>query len=285
MLRRLVMLALAVGLAGATVFYARQWIENRRQAAGPELAAREDPAPRRRVLVAAHPLEVGTLLRPGSLRWQEWPDVELPEAYIEAGELDPGELTGAVVRRMVATGQPITPEDVVQPGERGFLAAVLDPGMRAVTVPVDEATAHGGLVMPGDRVDVILTQEISSEEGEERRVGETVLRDLRVVAVGRRLAPAGEGGPELKAKVRTVTLEVGPGDARRLAVAARLGHLTLALRALARPEQQAAGAMQAPPTWDTDVSRARRLERPIQVYRGPESETMQAVVVNPEQTP
>jgi pilus assembly protein CpaB len=130
------------------------------------------------------------------MRWQEWPDVAVPDTYLVRGQNDEAELVGAVVRRPIAMGQPINAASVVKPGERGFLAAVLDPGMRAISVPVDEAAGNAGLIFPGDRVDLILTEtmEAAGDPAGSRRVSETVLEDVRVIAMGRRLKA--DGGEE-----------------------------------------------------------------------------------------
>ena len=103
------------------------------------------------------------------------------------------EAAGAVVRRPVAEGEPIVDGNLVKPGDRGFLAAVLDPDRRAISVPVDEASSNAGLIFPGDRVDLILTQSIvePGKADEQHRASKTVLEDVRVLAMGRRLK--GEG--------------------------------------------------------------------------------------------
>ena len=97
------------------------------------------------------------------MRWQDWPDVAVPETYLVRGQGDETQFVGAVVRRPLTVGQPLSAGSVVKPGERGFLAAVLEPGMRAISVPVDEAAGNAGLIFPGDRVDLILTQTLSAE--------------------------------------------------------------------------------------------------------------------------
>jgi Flp pilus assembly protein CpaB len=144
---------------------------------------------------AAERLIPGSFVKPGALRWQKWPDVEISESYLVRGRDDETAFEGSVVRQVLTPGDPILAATLIRPGDRGFLAAVLDPDMRAVSVPVDEASSNAGLIFPGDRVDLILTQSISaqqssSNDGEPnstRRVSETVLENLRVIAMGRRL--------------------------------------------------------------------------------------------------
>ena len=95
----------------------------------------------------------------------------MPETYVLKGQRSEEEMVGAVVRSRIAAGEPITDGAVVKPGDRGFLAAVLSPGMRAVSVPVNATSSHSGLIFPGDRVDLILTQSLSADEGEIRSAG------------------------------------------------------------------------------------------------------------------
>jgi pilus assembly protein CpaB len=234
----------------------------------------------KQVLVAAEDLHVGRFLEPGVMRWQDWPDVSLPSSYIveDTGSMD--ELAGAVVRHDITAGQPITRSAVVKPGDRGFLAAVLDPGMRAVSVPVDEASSNAGLIFPGDRVDLVLTQRIGDDgEGRDaaRHVSETVLENVRVIAMGRSLrGDQAEDGPPV-AQVRTTTLEVTPEGAEKVALVTELGKLSLSLRSLARSEdgEPAAEAPAGRITWDSDVARVLRPEnRPastLALIRGRES--------------
>jgi pilus assembly protein CpaB len=183
-MRRVVLPLVALLLAGVSTFAVRGWLESQRRPAA--VAAQAVPEQRKAVLVAAADLSVGAFVQPDSLRWQDWPDVTTPDSYLVRGAADEAALVGAVVRRPVGAGQPITAGSVVKPGERGFLAAVLESGMRAISVPVDEASGNAGLIFPGDRVDLILTQtiEIAGDPAGARRVSETAVTDLRVIAMG-----------------------------------------------------------------------------------------------------
>ncbi len=268
LLRRLLVLMVALAVAGVTALYARRWIESRDRLEPPQAVAQPDPLPTTAVLVAARPLAVGRFVSAEDLRWQPWPPEAVLDSFIEQGEMEPDSFVGAVVRRPLAAGQPIDPEALVRPEERGFLAVVLEPGMRAVTIPVDEVAGHAGLLFPGDRVDVILTQSFEAEEGEvARAAGETILSDVRVIAVGQRLQPISAGDVDIEAGTRrTATLEVTPEGARRLALARQLGDLTLALRPLRAGGDEDRRLL----TWDSELSRARAGGRSIRVYRGGE---------------
>jgi pilus assembly protein CpaB len=244
-------------LAGAATFVARGWLEPD-PGAGP-VAEPAKPQIIKAVLVAGTDLAVGTFVQPDSLRWQDWPDVGLPDSYYVRGQADEQALVGAVVRQPLASGEPLTPAAVVKPGDRGFLAAVLEPGMRAISVPIDEAAGNAGLVLPGDRVDLILTQTINADgdAGGARRVSETVLEDLRVIAMGRRLS--GGEGEEGQAS-RTATLEAPPDAVEKVALASELGKLALSLRSLAVSDTDQGGGRPSRLTWDTEASPALRPE-------------------------
>ena len=151
------------------------------------------------MLVADTDLAAGIFIKPQHLRWQRWPTDDVPDTYVLRGKRTDTDMVGAVVRSSIAAGEPITDGAVVKPGDRGFLAAVLDPGMRAVSVPINATSSNAGLIFPGDRIDLILTQTLTSGDGSTRRVSETVLKDIRIIAMGAAtsdLAEAGEGQRE-----------------------------------------------------------------------------------------
>jgi len=237
---------IALALAGGTVYFVQQWLKQERAALEAKRSKTvktpvrtAEKRPTTWVLVAKRPLPSGTFVQAGDLRWQSWPDAQVPQQYVKSLGENPGivpvKLIGSVVRRGISEGQPIASEFIVRSGERGFLAAVLRPGMRAVSIGVDDATGISGLVFPGDRVDVILTHEVEakiagSKEKITRRVSETIIVRVRVLAIDQNTDDL-EGKP-LRAK--TITLEVKPSQAEIIAVAVRMGSLTLSLRSLAK---------------------------------------------------
>jgi pilus assembly protein CpaB len=252
--RRILVLLVAVVAAGATAMYARSWIEGQET----NIAAVAAPTPDEdvhEVLVADTTLSAGTFVKPQHLRWQRWPTDDVPDSYFLREQHSDQELIGAVVRRGISEGQPITTGGVVKPGERGFLAAVLEPGMRAVSVPLTAISGNAGLIFPGDRVDLILTQAISSDEQTTRRVSETVLSDLRVLAMGVATNDAPEEG-DSNEKARTATLQVTPRQAEEVTLLTELGKLSLSLRSLARADEPVGpgGPGGTTYTWDSDVS-------------------------------
>ena len=188
-----------------------------------------------KVLVARKALPVGTIVDAESLTYQPWPSEMMQAAYYTEGQPDSdmSKLLGTVVRYPITAGQPLTRGALVGPQDRGFLAAALGPGMRAVTVPVNASTGVAGFVFPGDRVDIVLTQEVGGGEGPPLKVSETVVRNVRVLATDQRIDSKGEDG---KTEVKTfsnVTLEATPRIAEKIAVAQSVGQLSLSLRSIA----------------------------------------------------
>jgi pilus assembly protein CpaB len=274
-LRRIIVLLIALVAAGGTAMYARSWIESQQTV---PVAA---PAPEEKiheVLVADSDLAAGTFIKPQHLRWQRWPTDDVPDSYVLNGVRSDEEMIGAVVRKRIAAGEPITDGAVVKPGDRGFLAAVLEPGMRAMSVPVSPISSNSGLIFPGDRVDLILTQSLmeSQSEGSVRRVSETVLSDIRIIAMGAETGDDPEEG-EANERAKTATFEVTPAQAQTVALLTELGKLSLSLRSLATPAPEVAELPEdaSQLTWDRDVSRVLRSGRfwsRLQVLRGSDSQ-------------
>jgi pilus assembly protein CpaB len=274
-LRRIIVLLIALVAAGGTAMYARSWIEG--QQTVPVVVA---PAPKEihEVLVADSDLPAGTFVKPQHLRWQGWPTDDVPDSYVLKGVRSDEEMIGAVVRKRIAAGEPITDGAVVKPGDRGFLAAVLEPGMPAVSVPISPISSNSGLIFPGDRVDLILTQSLmeSESEGSIRRVSETVLSDIRIIAMGADTSDDPEEG-EANEKAKTATFEVTPTQAQKVALLTELGKLSLSLRSLATPAPEVAELPEDASnlTWDRDVSRvprSGRLSSRLLVLRGSDAQ-------------
>lgn len=195
------------------------------------------PAPRVRMLVAARPLSIGTLLKDDDLREMEVPGDTVPDGAFVGGQESQAELRGALLRRFVDPNSPIIRTDVLRPRDRGFLAAVLRPGTRAISIGVDVVTGASGLIWPGDEVDLILTQNLNTgEQGREspgrRVVGETILSAVRVIAVDQQISHSGTDTTAGRVVARTVTLEVTPEQAERVAVAMQLGRISLVVRSI-----------------------------------------------------
>jgi len=189
-----------------------------------------------KILVARKALPVGTIIDQESLTYQAWPKEMVQNAYyVEGGpDGDISKLLGTVVRNPITAGQPVTRGSIVGPNDRGFLAAALGPGMRAVTVPVSATSGVAGFIFPGDRVDVVLTQEVAGGgEGPPLRVSETIVRNMRVLATDQRIDSKDEEGKTVPKVFSTVTLEATPRIAEKVAVAQSVGLLSLSLRSIA----------------------------------------------------
>ncbi|MCY7271627.1 MAG: Flp pilus assembly protein CpaB [Sphingomonas bacterium] len=194
-----------------------------------------------KILVARKALPVGTIVDQESLTYQAWPKEMVQNAYyVEGGpDGDISKLLGTVVRNPVTAGQPVTRGALVGPNDRGFLAAALGPGMRAVTVPVSATSGVAGFIFPGDRVDVVLTQEVSGGgEGPPLRVSETIFRNMRVLATDQRIDSKNEEGKTVPRLFSNVTLETTPRIAEKVAVAQAVGQLSLSLRSIAENEAE-----------------------------------------------
>jgi pilus assembly protein CpaB len=256
--KKLVLLLGALIVAIGTALAARSMFAG---ASAPQAAAAavapEPEGPK--VLVAKRALPVGTIITADAIGFQLWPKEMVQDAYFIDGEADMTKLLGTVVRFAITAGEPVTRGGLVSPEDRGFLAAALGPGMRAVTVPVSAKTGVAGFVFPGDRVDMMLTQSVSgNDDGQELKATETILRNLRVLATDQSTeSTTTPDGKTVVRAVRTVTLEVTPRIAEKIQVAETIGTLSLSLRSLADNQSEleraiASGAVDVP----DDVSKA-----------------------------
>lgn len=275
-LRFIILIGLSLAVAGGAAYMTQMWLRAEREAVAKPAPAPEPDTPTAEVLVAASQIPAGTILKPSHVRWQSWPEESVSENYIvKQAKTDP-ELEGAVVRQSMARGEPLTESRVVRPGDRGFLAAMLKPDMRAISVPVNASSGISGLVFPGDRVDVILTHAVDEEQssnGAKREASETVLHDIRVLALDQRTDD--QDGKRIVAK--TATVEVTPKQAEKISLAKQLGNLSLSLRPVARAGEKKDEHLTV--TVDSEVSAIvgrprRKREAIVKVVRGGESEEL-----------
>lgn len=232
-------------------------------------AAAVPERPMAKVLVAAKDLQPGQRLTESDLAWKDWPVDEVNPAFItdgatplpaaEAAEATPAppegavasvtraatnlttggakaDYVGSVVREPILAGEPIVGRKIVRAGDSGYMAAYLEPGMRAMAIRVTVETAAGGFILPGDRVDVLLTREttlsnMGAQEGDRSKfASSTVMQNIKVLAIDQ----STRAGDDEQAVVgATATLEVGPRDAEALALAKSEGELSLVLRSYA----------------------------------------------------
>lgn len=227
MMRRVIMMTLAVVTAGLTFTMVQNL--NAQSSKTAVATAQEPQGPY--VLVASKTLPAGTFITSDIVKWQPWPKGSLPESYMTKDKHKIEDLSGAVVRRALSAGEPVTQERLIKPGDRGFVAAILKDGMRAVSVQVNAQSGIAGLVFPGDQVDVLLTHAVTQVDDQTRpvkQVTETILQNVRVLAMDQKTDDVANKPTVPK----TATLEVSPKQAEILMVADQLGRLSLSLRSL-----------------------------------------------------
>ncbi len=255
--KKVILLVSALIIAAVTAFFANSL---RTGTPVPQAIALVEPAPTGpMVLVAKRALPIGTIITADAYGYQPWPEELVEEAYFiqHDGEFQTNDsdnsdnsdnsddadasptfantqIDGTVVRNAITAGQPITRGSLVAPGDRGFLAAALTPGMRAVSVPVSTLTGVSGFVFPGDRIDLVLTQKVNGVEGPALNVSETIIKNLRVLATDQNANQrVDESGNTVVSKFKLVTLEATPSIAEKISVAQTIGTISLSLRALA----------------------------------------------------
>lgn len=267
------------------------------QPAAVAAAAPVEARPMAKVLVAAKDLQPGQRLTEGDIEWKDWPVDEVNPVFITDGSVPipsaaapaPAEKAddkpagavasvtraatdlatggakadyiGSVVREPILAGEPIVMRKIVRAGDSGYMAAYLEPGMRAMAIRVTVETAAGGFILPGDRVDVVLTREtnlsnLGATEGDRSKFASaTVMQNIKVLAIDQ----STRAGDDEQAVIgATATLEVGPRDAEALALAKSEGELSLILRSYADT---------AGPSGSTSLPEARQ-SGAVRIYRG-----------------
>lgn len=239
-LSRILVLLLAGFAAIAAIFLARGMSSGPDSATAQQMIEQEaaqQAVDTEKVLVAAANMPVGHAVKAEELEWREWPAGSVNDAFFTQASL-PGaveDYVGAIARMEIAAGEPITGRKLVNPGEAGFMAAVLEPGMRAVAVPISVETSAGGFILPNDRVDVLLTNEVESAgspagPSSETFLTRTILENVRVLAIDQVFKEV-EGEQVIAGS--TATLELTPGESESLAMADAMGDIVLALRSVA----------------------------------------------------
>jgi pilus assembly protein CpaB len=301
--RRILLLAVAGIVAVGTIYMARSMM------ATPDTVVKAPPPIQTtEILAASHDMSTGTILKESDVKWVQWPaEAPTTRLYVK-GKNELANVTGGVLREGIRGDEPITLGRVVQPHEQGFLAAVLTPGKRAMSVTLTPSAEVAGFIFPGDHVDVILTHSFSRKDVPgltERRMSETVLTDVRVLALDQK-SDNQVTDPKVAA---LATLEVTPKQAEKLALSADMvsqggmgrGSIALVLRSLATDDANTPANGSAPgtvtdanlgtasnippvivmpapptgPTWDSEVSPAYPsvtgedgLMQKVQIMRG-----------------
>ncbi len=239
--RGLILLILAAIGVALVIMFTRSFLTNaQQQAQTAQVTSARTPAAQ--ILVAKRDLHVGTILKPEDVGWQAWPETGLSAAYYVIKQDKLKSVHGKVVRAPITAGEPVTKTSIVEQGERGFLAAILTPGMRAVSIKLSPTAGIGGFVFPGDRVDIILTHELKVSRSETHQVAETVFQNVRILAVDQK----SEADDKVKI-AKTATIEVTPKMAEKVAMLSNIGTLTLSLRSLAQMTDTTQADPNSPP--------------------------------------
>jgi pilus assembly protein CpaB len=270
-----IVLVVAVFAAGLTAFLAKRWLDEQsaRQAAG-------DLQQMAEVLVAGRDVDAGTVLQAGDLRYDAWPQSALnPRLLVRKPGEDPrSQFIGQVTRRTVAAGEPFTAAATFRQDSVGVLAGTLAPGMRAVSIAITNASAVAGFVTPGDHVDVVLAADVRKNDsrGEPAASGtivrfsaETVLSDVKVLAVDQQMARGRDGAP---IQAKTATIEVTPKQGETVIAAGMLGNLSLVLRGLpdaASATAKANGPVGEPPAADPGYTSDLQVSKALQAVAKP----------------
>lgn len=250
---RIILLVVALLAGGLAAFLAmRGTAPQQVVVAGPTQVIEEKKA---KVLVAKAPIGVGQRITAETIEWQEWPEFAVRPEYISEAVLPdaPTKMLDAVARFEFFPGEPIIDKKLVH-SDQGYLSAVLTKGMRGVSVPVSADAAAGGFVLPNDRVDIVLSR---------GGISQTILSNVKVLAIGTRLGEAGTTGEKAnpenpKADVfqggTIATLELTPAQGEVIINAAKVGNLSVVLRSIADFKPQPGDEM-------NETSRAIRMIR------------------------
>tara|TARA_B100000678_G_scaffold161909_1_gene135315 strand:- start:14867 stop:15700 length:834 start_codon:yes stop_codon:yes gene_type:complete len=225
--------------------------------------------PLSQVLVSSSDMPIGYRISPDDLVWQDWPEELLTDNFFQA-ETSPdakSELAGSIVRTPIYSGEPVLAQKIVNRGENGILAAVINEGMRGVAVEISVETAAGGFILPNDRVDVILTYEVEvTENGTvvERPATQTVLQNVRVLAIDQTISEV-EG--ESVVLGTTATLELTPRHSEILMLATRMGDISLTLRGVADAQMSGTDVLAS-----NEIKSARDVSGTVRIYRNGNTE-------------
>jgi pilus assembly protein CpaB len=217
----IIMIAFAVVFGLLAVFVAQSWLNNQAAIRMRSLDAQKQPVSTRTIVVASKPLRFGSELSGQTLREIAWPDTALPNgAFSSIAEATSG--GRRVVLTAIEENEPILNSKITGPGQRATLSAVIRDGFRAVTVRVNDVEGVGGFVLPGDRVDVMLTRQVDKNAAST----DVVLQNARVLAIDQ-IADERSDKP---AVVKAVTIEVDTVGAQKISLSASIGTLSLMLR-------------------------------------------------------
>lgn len=228
---RLVVLMVAVAAGGVAALLSGRGGEE----PPPPQPAAAVPIDTVEILVAKVDIPLGHSVSSQEMGWQIWPTQAASPVFVRKSDKPSAieELTGAIARAPFVAGEPLRENKLIKANGSGYMAAVLDKGMRAISTEISPETGAGGFILPNDRVDVILSRrdrEAEKSSGTESHTSDTILSNIRVLAIDQTL---GEKDGQKVVIGKTATLELSPRQAETLALSRQLGTLSLALRSLA----------------------------------------------------
>lgn len=205
------------------------------QKAPEQKVVKVNKVPMSEILVIKKALGQGEKVQRANIGWQKWPQNAVRKGMItkRANAEARDKFIGAHARIPLFEGDPVNDKKLVVAGDRGFMAAILKKGYRAVSVRISEATGAGGFILPNDRVDVLVTRKQTFEGTGSTTVSELVLSNVKVLAVNQVLGPNKDKEGEQYVIGKTATLELEPKQAEVLAKVETSGQLTLSLRSIA----------------------------------------------------
>ena len=233
-MRSVILIGVALVIAGIAAFLARSLVSTPQTV---QVVAEQKKPTNNQVLVANKIIQTGYFLKRDDLEWQSWPDDNINVNYIQKSAEDSGDnqimdVVGSVAKLPIVAGEPVIAAQVVKPGSQGFMAAVLTPGNRAVSININSKSGISGFVFPGDMVDIMLTHQVDLADGEDTiptQVTETVLKNIRVLAIDTLMNNV-SNTPSIG---KIATFEVTPKQAEKVALVSRMGEISLSLRSLA----------------------------------------------------
>ena len=209
------MLALALASGGLAAYLAMRYL---RQQVTPLAAA---PTKSGRLIIAARPLPIGTVLTEQDIKTVDWVAGAMPAGFITT----PADAIGRGLMSPLAENEPVMDAKLAPKGAGGGLPVIIDPGKRALTMRVNDVSGVAGFVTPNTRVDVLLT--INDNVNTTEPATRIIMQDVRALAAGQQLQPDKDGKPQ---SVGVVTFLVTPEQAETLALASQQGSIQLALR-------------------------------------------------------
>lgn len=223
---RVIVLVLAAFAAGAVALIVRGLLGGGTEPVKAAIAP--SPSATINVLVAATAIQPGTAMTSDLVRWQSWPKSSVDSSFIaqEGGADASAIVKGTVARAPMLEGEPLTNTKIIHGDAASFMSATLAPGMRAVSIAISTDTGAGGFILPNDRVDVLLTRQLS---GQHNFGTTTILHDVRVLAMDQTF---GQDKDRKTVLAKTATLELAPDQAAKLTRSAASGTISLTLRAL-----------------------------------------------------